>query len=146
MPFFDPLSFPFLAYASYCLARWALGQARGWAPAALAGALMMLLDVVVDPLAVRGESWFLGRLFYYAEPGTYFGVPLSNFVGWFLVGWAIVGGYLRAVRRRPQILGSPLGVSASTTGSPSSTSGSPDGSGRGPCWGPESSSMWPFFC
>src|SRR3990172_10526158 len=40
VPFFDPLSFPFLAYASYCLARWALGQARGWAPAALTGALM----------------------------------------------------------------------------------------------------------
>jgi uncharacterized membrane protein len=58
VPFFDPLSFPFLAYASYCLARWALGQARGWAPAALTGVLIMLLDVVVDPLAVRGESWF----------------------------------------------------------------------------------------
>jgi uncharacterized membrane protein len=108
VPFFDPLSFPFLAYASYCLARWALRQARGWA-AALAGALMMLLDVVVDPLAVRGKSWFLGRIFYYAEPGPYFGVPLSNFAGWLLVGWAIVGGYLWAVRRRPQALGSPVG-------------------------------------
>jgi uncharacterized membrane protein len=109
VPFFDPLSFPFLAYASYCLARWALGQARGWAPAVLTATLMMLLDVVVDPLALRGEFWFLGRVFYYAEPGTYFGVPVSNFAGWFLVGWAIVGGYLWAVGRRPQALGSPLG-------------------------------------
>jgi uncharacterized membrane protein len=109
VPFFDPLSFPFLAYAAYCLARWSLGQARGWGPAALTGVLMMLVDVVVDPLAVRGESWFLGRIFYYAEPGSYFGVPLSNFVGWFLVGWAIVGGYLWAVGRRAQPLGSPMG-------------------------------------
>jgi uncharacterized membrane protein len=109
VPFFDPLSFPFLAYASYCLARWALGQVRGWAPAVLAGVLMMLADVVVDPLAVRGEAWFLGRVFYYPEPGTYFGVPLSNFAGWFLVGWAIVGGYNWVVGRRPQALGSPLG-------------------------------------
>ena len=109
VPFFGPLSFPFLAYASYCLARWALGQARGWVLAALTGVLMMLVDVVVDPLAVRGESWFLGRIFYYVEPGIYFGVPLSNFAGWFLVGWAIVGGYLWADGRRPQALGSPLG-------------------------------------
>lgn len=109
VPFFDPLSFPFLAYASYCLARWSLGQARGWAPAALTGVLMMLVDVVVDPLAVRGESWFLGRIFYYAEPGTYFGVPLSNFVGWFLVGWAIAGGYLWVVGRGAEAPGSPLG-------------------------------------
>jgi uncharacterized membrane protein len=109
VPFFDPLSFPFLAYASYCLARWALGQSQGWAPAVLAGALMMLADVVVDPLAVLGDRWFLGPLFYYAEPGPYFGVPLSNFAGWFLVGWVIVAGYLWAARSRPGRMGSPLG-------------------------------------
>ena len=109
IPFFDSLSFPFLAYASYCLARWALGRAQGWAPAVLAGALMMLVDVVVDPLAVLGERWFLGRIFYYADPGVYFGVPLSNFAGWFLVGWMIVAGYLRGGRRRPRPPGSPWG-------------------------------------
>ena len=54
VPFFDSLSFPFLAYASYCLARWALGRAEGRAPAVLAGALMMFADVVIDPLAVIG--------------------------------------------------------------------------------------------
>jgi len=109
VPLFDPLSFPFLAYASYCLARWALGAAHGFAPAALAGALMMLADVVVDPLAVVGDRWFLGRIFYYAEPGVYFGVPLSNFAGWFLVGWTIVAGFLWAVRRRPRSPRSPAG-------------------------------------
>ena len=60
----------------------------------LAGVLMMLLDVVIDPLAVRGDRWFLGRIFYYAEAGVYFGVPLSNFAGWLVVGWVTVGGYL----------------------------------------------------
>jgi uncharacterized membrane protein len=109
VPFFDPLSFPFLAYAAYCLARWTLGQTRGQAPAMLAGILMMLLDVVVDPLAVIGDRWFLGRLFYYAEPGIYFGVPLSNFAGWLIVGWVIVGGYLWAVRRQPRQPRSPAG-------------------------------------
>jgi putative membrane protein len=109
VPFFDPLSFPFLAYASFCLARRVLGRSDGWAPVMLAGSLMMLLDVVIDPLSVRGERWFLGRVFYYAEPGIYFGVPLSNFVGWAIVGWAIVGGYLWVASRRPRPVGSPFG-------------------------------------
>ena len=109
VPFFDPLSFPFLAYASFCLARWALGRAEGWGTLALAGALMMLADVVIDPLAVRGERWFLGHIFYYAEPGIYFGVPISNFVGWALVGSTIVGGHLLIARRRARPLGSPGG-------------------------------------
>ena len=71
---------------------------------------MMLLDVVIDPLAVRGERWFLGHVFYYPEGGVYFGVPLSNFVGWALVGWAIVGGYLWvADDAGPGAAGSPAG-------------------------------------
>ena len=65
---------------------------------ALSGALMTLLDVVIDPLAVRGERWFLGHLFTYPEGGLYFGVPLSNFAGWLLVGWVTVGGYVWAAR------------------------------------------------
>ena len=100
VPFFDSLSFPFLAYASFCLARRVLGGAGRWPCAALAGVLMMLLDVVIDPLAVRGDRWFLGRIFYYPDGGAYFGVPLSNFVGWLVVGWLTVGGYVAAARPR----------------------------------------------
>jgi putative membrane protein len=60
--------------------------------------------VVIDPLAVRGERWFLGRIFYYPHGGAYFGVPLSNFLGWWLVGaagvllYGLAGG---AAGRRP---------------------------------------------
>jgi uncharacterized membrane protein len=92
VPFMDSLSFAFLAYAALCLARLALGRGRGPAVVLLAGLLMMLLDVVIDPLAVRGDRWFLGRIFFYPEGGIYWGVPLSNFAGWALVGWTIVGG------------------------------------------------------
>jgi uncharacterized membrane protein len=99
VPFFDSLSFPFLAYAAFCLARRALGERAGpRAVVVLAGVLMMLLDVVIDPLAVRGDRWFLGRIFYYPAGGLYFGVPLANFAGWLVVGWAIVGGYVSATR------------------------------------------------
>jgi putative membrane protein len=101
VPAFDFVSFPFLAYASWCLARALTGRWTGPRVAAVGGLLMMLADVVIDPLAVRGERWFLGRIFYYPEGGMYFGVPLSNFGGWLLVGWTIIGGFLAAARLRP---------------------------------------------
>lgn len=98
VPLFDSLSFAFLAYAAFCLSRVALGAARGVGVVAVAGVLMALLDVVMDPLAVRGDRWFLGHVFYYPAGGAYFGVPLSNFAGWGVVGWLIVGGYAAATR------------------------------------------------
>src|SRR5262245_8548596 len=97
VPFFDSLSFVFLAYAAFCMARLVLGQRAGLHRLRLAlgaGVLMMLLDVVIDPLAARGDRWFLGRIFYYPEGGVYFGVPLSNFAGWVIVGTVGVGAYL----------------------------------------------------
>jgi len=103
VPLFDPLSFAFLAYASLGLARLILDEAGPGRPVRLSlatGALMAWLDVVIDPLAVRGERWFLGRIFYYPEPGRYFGVPMANFVGWALLGAGIAAGWLRVVEPR----------------------------------------------
>jgi len=100
MPIMDSLSFTFLAYAAFCVARVALRRSgTGSCPAlaATTGLLMMLLDAVMDPLAVRGDQWFLGRIFYYAREGVYFGVPWSNFAGWVIVGAAGVGLYLGLV-------------------------------------------------
>jgi uncharacterized membrane protein len=103
VPLMDPLSFTFLAYASFCLARRVLARRipSMTEVTLLSALLMMLLDVVIDPLAVRGDRWFLGRIFYYPEGGPYFGVPLSNFLGWFIVGVVAVGGYL-CLRRSPE--------------------------------------------
>ncbi len=107
VPFFDPLSFVFLSYASLGLARFLLtpggapgpatgrgGAGRRGALAVLAGVLMTWLDLVIDPLAVRGDRWFLGRIFYYPEPGAYFGVPIANFGGWAIVGTLIAVAWL----------------------------------------------------
>jgi uncharacterized membrane protein len=102
VPFWDSLSFTFLCYLG-----WRLGVllhapllvrrgdvqvvetrtiATSWS-ACLSGSLLMTwLDVVIDPLTVHGDRWFLGRMYFYPEGGVYFGVPLSNFVGWFVVG------------------------------------------------------------
>jgi len=109
VPLMDSLSFTFLAYASFCLARVALAGRTPSRPvtAAVAGALMMALDIVIDPLAVRGDRWFLGNIFSYVEPGVYFGVPLSNFAGWVIVGTLGVGLYLALVHRRASAGGAP---------------------------------------
>jgi len=95
VPVFDSLSFTFLAYAAFCLARVATrGRMDAVKLALLSGVLMMLLDVVIDPVAVRGDRWFLGRIFWYPSGGIYFGVPLSNFAGWLIVGAVGVAGAL----------------------------------------------------
>jgi putative membrane protein len=69
--------------------------------ACLAGALLMTwLDVIIDPLTVHGDRWFLGRMYYYPAGGIYFGVPLSNFVGWFVVGVTTIRLFQLWERRR----------------------------------------------
>lgn len=84
VPVWDSLSYSFMAYAAFEMGEWLKIH-----PAFL----MVLLDIVADPLAVRGDRWFLGRIFYYPNGGLYFGVPLSNFAGWFLVALTIFSMY-----------------------------------------------------
>jgi putative membrane protein len=106
VPFMDSLSYVFLAYASFTLALLALGSGRwhqgrfsleedrillkSWRATVLGATLMMALDVVIDPVALRGYRWFLGQIYGYPEYGVYFGVPLSNFAGWFLVALIMI--------------------------------------------------------
>ena len=106
VPFMDSLSYVFLSYASFATAlfilspvRWINGTVyvlethrhrRSWETLLLAGILMVLLDIIIDPLALRGDRWFLGRIYEYPVVGNYFGVPFSNFLGWFLTGLAMV--------------------------------------------------------
>jgi putative membrane protein len=111
VPVMDSLSFSFLAYVSYTLSLflWCPLIQRGWdirlvendrikhsgRVVLTAGVLMMLLDVVIDPVAFLGDRWFLGQIYTYREAGEYFHIPLTNFAGWFLVGAAIVFVFTR---------------------------------------------------
>ncbi|MBM4295846.1 MAG: carotenoid biosynthesis protein [Deltaproteobacteria bacterium] len=105
VPFMDSLSYVFLAYASYALALAALAPLSrgsrfrleaaeaiqgGAGPWILGAVLMVALDIVIDPLALRGYRWFLGQIYGYPEPGVYFGIPLANFGGWLLVALALI--------------------------------------------------------
>jgi uncharacterized membrane protein len=101
VPFMDSLSFTFLSFASYTLAllvssplyrsgidvrtldtRELRRAPRVWLMAAL---FMVMIDLVVDPLSVLGNRWFLGKIFWYDPPGPHFGVPISNYLGWYFV-------------------------------------------------------------
>lgn len=41
---------------------------------------------MIDPVALKGDQWFLGNIYAYAHQGSYFGVPMTNFAGWAIVG------------------------------------------------------------
>jgi uncharacterized membrane protein len=106
VPLMDSISYVFLAYASYSLAlfvssplrrsRWMLyafetKKIRHSIQVRILGALLFVyLDIIIDPVALRGDRWFLGRIYSYPEQGVYFGVPLSNFLGWFAVGFSMI--------------------------------------------------------
>ncbi len=115
VPFWDSLSFTFLCYLGWRLgvllfAPLAIGPgvfqvaetraiATSWRVAVTGAVLMTWLDVVIDPLTVLGDRWFLGKIYYYPEGGSYFGVPLSNFAGWFIVGFTTIRLYQTVERR-----------------------------------------------
>ena len=108
VPFIVPISFSFLLYASYCLAllfllptrpssdtttasrlselRFDLPFRTSWPVFALAILFFAFIDMVIDPVALRGDRWFLGKIYYYLDPGVHFGVPITNYVGWAVVG------------------------------------------------------------
>jgi putative membrane protein len=90
VPLFVPLSYAVMIYAGRSVG---LRVVRGSRAIGLviAGALCtMAIDVVVDPVTLRGEHWFLGDLYSYEGPGHWFGVPLGNFGGWFLVSAVVL--------------------------------------------------------
>ncbi len=108
IPFMDSLSFSFLLYASYCLAllftlpgigekprssahalpalRFDPGSRTSWPVFLLTVMFFAFIDMVIDPVALRGDQWFLGKIYYYPEPGMHFGVPIANYIGWAIVG------------------------------------------------------------
>lgn len=100
VPAMDSLSFVFLSFVSWATARRILGvtaaeEANGtiaWRPRLLllGAVLMVAIDVVCDPVALRGDRWFLGKLYYYEHPGAFFGIPLSNYLGWGFVALAVL--------------------------------------------------------
>ena len=127
VPFFDSLSYVFLSYCSYATALLVLspvkkikgdlvlletGRLRRSFSALLLGSLFQVfLDIVIDPVALQGSRWFLGRIYGYNEVGMHYGVPISNYLGWFLVSLFLVGA-LQLIDRLVRHKEKPAGVAA----------------------------------
>jgi uncharacterized membrane protein len=106
VPFFDSLSYVFLAYSSYSMALMIIApvlrtrgiiyfletkKIRNSIYATILGAIFFVyLDIIIDPVALLGDRWFLGQIYGYPQKGIYFGIPISNFIGWFVVGFLMI--------------------------------------------------------
>jgi uncharacterized membrane protein len=106
VPFMDSISYVFLAYASYSMALTVISpvlfsrgtiylletrEIRNSIYARILGAIFFVyLDIIIDPVTLLGNRWFLGQIYRYPEKGIYFGVPISNFIGWFIVGFLLI--------------------------------------------------------
>ncbi|MGC8491267.1 MAG: carotenoid biosynthesis protein, partial [Syntrophobacteraceae bacterium] len=114
VPFMDSLSYVFLSYCSYSLAVLLMSPLAlqsgnlvtfetrrircSWSTLVLGAFLFVLLDIVIDPVALQGSKWFLGLIYGYRHEGFYFGIPMSNFGGWLVVGLVLTAA-LQALER-----------------------------------------------
>lgn len=123
IPFIVPISFAFLLFASYCLALFLFlpagpshnsGRACRWPHLVfpveartsrvvfgLTVLFAILIDMVIDPVALRGDRWFLGELYRYWDPGIHFGVPVTNYLGWIVMGSISLALYFPMDRHLP---------------------------------------------
>jgi uncharacterized membrane protein len=124
IPFMDSISFSFLLFASYCVAlglllpfdfsssveraslkplQFDVDARTSWTVLTLTAFLFAFIDMVIDPVALRGDRWFLGKIYYYPDPGWHFGVPFVNYIGWAVVGLISLAIYFLLDRRLPPL-------------------------------------------
>ncbi|MBD1849718.1 gamma-carotene 1'-hydroxylase CruF [Leptolyngbya sp. FACHB-711] len=119
VPFTIPLSWFYLGFSAYVLARAGLSVAKsgklGWLGqigAVVLGSLMLTSwDFVLDPAMSQAALPF----WYWHTPGAFFGMPYQNFAGWFGTGvvYITVAAFLwrqQTISIDRQELGLPLVV------------------------------------
>jgi putative membrane protein len=90
IPLFVPLSHAVLIWAGRAIAITGFrARSRNLIP--FLGALgAVLVDLVVDPVSLHGNEWFLGDLYRWGSAKGYLGVPLTNFLGWYLAALIVL--------------------------------------------------------
>ena len=103
VPILLGLAYVGMAYLSWTLARLILGRLdlplAGWrlvSTPLIAACIMVSWDLSMDPM----WSTVL-RAWVFPNGGTYFGVPISNFLGWYLTVWTIYQSFAFYLWKRP---------------------------------------------
>src|SRR6476469_2346913 len=97
VPLMVPLSDTFMAYFAFASGRllasgpYRTRAVRRWHEWLLALMLAVWALWVLDPVSRLGDKFYLGRLFHYAGPGFWFGLPLGSQLGFALTAAVLIG-------------------------------------------------------
>lgn len=83
VPLLIPLAWLMMLIPSWAVAGAVVSPQRRWAFAALSGLVFTAWDLYLDPQMVSRSLWLWAEV--QPVPGDYFGIPLINFFGWWLV-------------------------------------------------------------
>ena len=90
VPLFVPMTFVVVVWAGRSLAQVGLKARRAEQVVIVGAVFAALLDLIIDPMTLRGRMWFLGPLYEYDSLTGWFNVPWTNFAGWVLVAALIL--------------------------------------------------------
>jgi len=94
VPYTVPLVWFILVYPSYVIAEWLVpvgwaGQKRSLVVAGCGATAVTAVDLALDPVMVGAGAWV------WHVNGAFFGIPVQNYLGWWLTVFVIVSIYLR---------------------------------------------------
>lgn len=98
VPVVIPLAWLMMLPPAWAVAELVVPSGEWWVSATIAAAAFTAWDLYLDPHLVRWSFW------KWEKPGRfYMGIPIMNFVGWFLWAWVIT-----ALVQPASLLGTPL--------------------------------------
>ncbi|MEW5916301.1 MAG: carotenoid biosynthesis protein, partial [Gemmatimonadota bacterium] len=95
VPYAIPISWFYMLYCALALCGRILSPPNGsrgvWLWSVVAGAVLTAWDVAMDPAMVHTSHWV------WSERGVFYGMPLTNWIGWFVTGTLIARAMLAVV-------------------------------------------------
>lgn len=115
VPLMVPLSYTFMAYFAFSSGRllasgpWQTRGRHAWHEWLLAWVLSVWALWILDPVSRLGQKFYLGRLFRYAGPGFWFGLPTGSQLGFAGTAAILLAVLFRMARDEPDrgVAGAP---------------------------------------